>query len=687
MWKSACFQAQRLQKIFCCRRRVCFVFICLFWTFWQLPSPAFAQTIPHSDPGLGLVDAAELEYFLDKFFLPHMGSEIPGLAFSLVKDGELFFSKGYGYANLEKKISVDPATTLFRVGSISKLFTATAVMQLVEKGKISLEDPVESYLPNLPLSHPHYAPIKIKHLLTHTDGLDVAWSVNAATRCQRPLGSLKTFLENTLPARIFPPGQFFIYGDAGLAVAGHLVETLTGQPFSLYISQKLLEPMAMKHSSFSQPLPEHLAGQLATGYRYKNSTFEPVPFLCNKSTPTIGLSTTAQDMAQFMIAHLEGGVVGYQQILKAETLAEMQRSQFNLFPNLPQVEGSTYGFFERFQNGYRAIEHGGSMYGYINQVFLMPEQHLGFFLAYNTNNLEDTIDDTNLNIRESLIQEFLNHYYPGQEPATQIPIPESPSPIFQQYRNQLDGYYRFARYPHRSVAKLSGIIREKLPEMRVKSQADGTILISSNHTQWHEIEPFIFQYPGENTYFKFIQNDQEKIVGVALNGFASWIYKKVCWYEAKLIQQIIGCLWVSGFLGILLIWVFQKSQDTWVQRQSSSFLQTYRPASKKQGLLIIPLILFVSFANIVFVLGLALALDRIYYWEFFVQLPLIVSLLLHIPVLTTSLTGIVLILGGLAWKHSSWARLERTQFWVFIIANGFFLISLLYWNLLDYKLY
>ncbi|NEP69294.1 MAG: beta-lactamase family protein [Moorea sp. SIO3E2] len=252
-----------------------------------------------------------------------------------------------------------------------------------------------------------FKPITVDHLLTHTDGFDVAWVIGGATRCQSKLLSLEKFLTENLPERVRPPGQLYVYGDVGLALAGYLVEVVAGIPFSEYIDQTILQPLDMSQSSFQQPLPYQLAANLAVGYRYKNGNYLKQAFTCNKSVPTTALTTTAEDMAHFMIAHLQGGRYRKQRILNDTTVKDMHHQHYTNFPNIPQSAGSTYGFFERFVNNQRIIEHGGSMSGYTNLVFLIPEQKLGFYIAYNRNSLNE-------NLRDDLVEQFLDRYYPVQ---------------------------------------------------------------------------------------------------------------------------------------------------------------------------------------------------------------------------------------------------------------------------------
>ncbi|NEP21778.1 serine hydrolase domain-containing protein [Moorena sp. SIO3I6] len=441
------------------------------------------------DSQVELTKFQDIEEFSDNFFVNQMTeNNIPGAVFTLVKDDKIIFSKGYGYANLEDKIPVIPNKTLFRVGSVSKLVTSTAVMQLVEQGKLKLHEDINQYLKEFQIKTNKFKPITVDHLLTHTHGFDVAWAIGGATLCQSQLPSLEKFLTENLPERVRPPGQLYVYSDVGLALAGYLVEVVAGIPFSQYIDQSILQPLDMSQSSFQQPLPSELAANLAVGYRYQNDNYIKQPFTCNKSVPTTALTTTAEDMAHFMIANLQGGRYGTQRILNHTTVQEMHRQHYTNFPNIPQAAGSTYGFFERFVNNQRIIEHGGSMSGYTNLVFLIPEQKLGFYIAYNRNSLNE-------NLRDDLVQQFLDRYSPVQETIaspTEIitkAIPEAipEANITQQYKQQdqqINGGYRFIRYPRKSLVKLAIFLLESGRLFTIKTNQDHTLTIFPGRSKW-----------------------------------------------------------------------------------------------------------------------------------------------------------------------------------------------------------
>src|SRR5215203_432119 len=196
------------------------------------------------------LEQKELEFFLDKLFAEQMPKyNIPGGVFTLVKDGKIFFSKGYGYADLEKKKPVNKDETLFRAYSISKSFTATAVMQLVERGQVKLDEDVNIYLKRFKIKDSIAEPVTLADLLTHNAGYtDPDLSRQLAQGEFREL-DLGKYLEKNLPPRSRPPGTF-AYSNIGASLAGFIVAEVSGETFPNYVENHIFKPLGMSHSTF-----------------------------------------------------------------------------------------------------------------------------------------------------------------------------------------------------------------------------------------------------------------------------------------------------------------------------------------------------------------------------------------------------------------------------------------------------
>jgi CubicO group peptidase (beta-lactamase class C family) len=222
----------------------------------------------------------------------------------------MIFTKGYGFADLNQERLTVADQTLFRTGSVAKLFTWTVVMQLVEQGKLDLDADVNQYLVGFQISDTYQEPITLEHLMTHTAGFEDGHSgmLRARPEDMEPLG---VFLARKIPTRIYPPGRVTAYSNYGAALAGYIVEQVSEIPFEQYIEQNILEPLEMEHTTPYQPVPAPLVDALATGYVYRNGEFQSQPFEFYQISPAGGASATVSDMAKIYDRSLAGWCIGW----------------------------------------------------------------------------------------------------------------------------------------------------------------------------------------------------------------------------------------------------------------------------------------------------------------------------------------------------------------------------------------
>ncbi len=309
----------------------------------QVPAPAAPQ-----------LTREDLEAWLDGF-LPYAlaRGNVAGGIVVVVKDGQVLLQKGFGYADVEKKLPVDPDQTLFRPGSVSKLFTWTAVMQLVERGKIDLDADVNQYLDFKIPPGPDGEPITMRDLMTHTAGFEEQVKELISEDPAR-IRTIEATLKNWVPERIFEAGTMPAYSNYGTALAGHIVERLAGVSFDDYLDQNIFGPLGMTRSSFRQPLPETLMAGMSQGY--KDATGKPQGYELINLSPAGSLAATGADMARFMVAHLQNGAFGDARILSEETAKKMHGTPLTIVPNVNRM---VLGFYETDTNGHRIISHGG----------------------------------------------------------------------------------------------------------------------------------------------------------------------------------------------------------------------------------------------------------------------------------------------------------------------------------------
>lgn len=347
-----------------------------------LAAPALAAEplqLPRAEVSTTLDErVAGLEHFVDGAMAMGIANrEVAGAVFVLVKDGEVVIQKGYGFADVEARKPVDPARTLFRPGSVSKLFTWTAIMQLVEQGRLNLDDPVERYLDfAIPDTFPQK--ITVGHLLDHSAGFEDGYKdmfVDSPDEYQE----LGPWLASHIPARVRVPGTEVSYSNYSTALAGYIVQRISGEDFSDYIDRHIFQPLGMTRSTFREPLPQSWEDHVAIGYEWEDGRFEAQPAeLIYNIAPAGSLSSTGADMARFIEAHLQDGRLGDARILQADTAKQMRT---RLAANSPGLPGIAHGFLEGRASNPRIIGHGGNTGEFHSNLILIPEANVGFFIS------------------------------------------------------------------------------------------------------------------------------------------------------------------------------------------------------------------------------------------------------------------------------------------------------------------
>ena len=421
--------------------------------------------------------AADVDAFLDGFMPAALNTaEVPGAVVVVVKDGRVLFEKGYGYADYARHTPVDPKRTLFRPGSTSKLFTWTAVMQLVEEGKLDLDADVNRYLDfRIPLYRG--VPVTLRMLMTHRAGFsETARDLLTYGKAPPPLGEV---LKRYVPPRFFTPEDGPGYSNYGASLAGYIVERISGMPFEAYVQQHLFAPLDMPNSTFQQPLPPALAEHMSKGYETWNQTgpgFEIVDM-----PPAGSLSSTGEDMAHFMIAHLQDGRYGESRILSPQTAQMMYTTLWKAFPDL---NGNALGFYQQNINGHRIIAHGGDTDFFHTDLSLFLDDHVGLFISVNGRG-KDALGEF---IRDSLLHSFADRYFPaaGSPPNSHVDAATA-----KAHAALIAGSYISSRGAPSTFIALVGLIEPTV----VTANPDGSITtapIGIKET-FIETEPFLWQ--------------------------------------------------------------------------------------------------------------------------------------------------------------------------------------------------
>ncbi|WP_235714954.1 serine hydrolase domain-containing protein, partial [Actinomyces naeslundii] len=297
---------------------------------------------------------------------------IPGAVVSVVKDGQVVTTRGYGWADTGASggnpVAVDPQKSLFRVASVSKIPTSIAAMQLVEQGKVDLDADISAYL-DFEIERRFDEPLTLRHLLTHSAGFEEHGSLTPTT-------DLEAYVKNDPPAQVFAPGTTPGYANYGMALAGYIVQRVSGQPFETYVREHVLEPAGMTSSTYEQPLPKEMADLLGPGY---TSTGEEVPFELMGDFPAGSLTVSAPDFAAFMNAQLSRSP----KLLRAETWEQMWSPGLgeDKLGNRAKAGEMGLGYFDLSRNGQRVVGHGGDNQGWHSQFELYPEEKTGIFIS------------------------------------------------------------------------------------------------------------------------------------------------------------------------------------------------------------------------------------------------------------------------------------------------------------------
>jgi CubicO group peptidase (beta-lactamase class C family) len=403
--------------------------------------PAWSAPASCAEPS-----AAAVSGFFDRTLPDRLArNHVPGAVVSVVAGGRTVFAKGYGTADLARGTPMDPARSLVRIASISKLFTWTAVMQQVEAGRLDLNADVNRYLTAFKVPATYPRPVTLQTLLNHTAGFeDRVIGTGARTAAEVP--PLGEYLATHMPTRIRPPGLVSAYSNYGAALAGYIVSVVTGEPYDGYVQRHILDPLGMAHSTATEPVPAPLTADLAHSYNTDENPTRQVPFEFDPMTPDGSVSATATDMARFMLAHLNDG----RGILSPATAARMHQPSFTADPRLG---GFANGFEYRRINGHEVLMHDGSWEAFLSVLMLVPDCGLGLFVSANGTGGVDALTD--------VMPQFMDTFAPGDQTT----------PSGGRGTKPQAGFYKRTRHNESTVEKLLTL----LGPARLGVAADGTV--------------------------------------------------------------------------------------------------------------------------------------------------------------------------------------------------------------------
>ncbi len=487
------------------------------------------------------MDSASLVHLLDSLIVPGLAKyHIPGMVIAIVHDGDIVLAKGYGYADVERKIPFDPDSTVIRIASVSKLFTATAVMQLVERGALDMHQDINAYLTRFKVENWPGSPITLHHLLTHTAGFDDR-SIGKSAWTQEQQIPLGDFLATRLPRRICPAGEVYTYSNFSNALAGFVVEEVAHEDYAAYVRQNILEPLGMERSDYR--LRPDLTPLLAQCYSHAGAAYHHLPFDFINDYPGGQMLSTGRDMAKFMIAHLQLGRYGERRILSEEGARAMHTVQFTHRAELEHGVG--YGFGILPARSQTILMHDGGYTGVGSRLCLCPESRIGFFVACNI--MDGALLDQ---VSRSLLDRFI-----PDAPQDSMKYPLTTLPQYDSDIAEFAGTYRFSRYAHNSVEKMGILLGMSGEDMVIGQNGEGMILMNTffgKPRRMVQIQPCLFQSIDDRYLCAFRRDASGTITHLFTNGTTA--FEKISWYETTMFQRsLVGvCLLLFFFVSIAL---------------------------------------------------------------------------------------------------------------------------------------
>ncbi|MBW8815845.1 MAG: beta-lactamase family protein [Caulobacterales bacterium] len=454
---------------------------------------ALALAVPGAAAAQPDLTPSDLQAFFDHA-MPALlrKGDIAGGVVTVVKDGRVVFAKGYGYADLAAKAPVTPQV-LFRPGSITKLFTWTAVMQLVEQGQLDLDADVQTYL-DFQLPRDFAQPITLRRLMTHTAGFEET-SKDLFAASPSALYPLGDYLRRRRPERIYPPGEIVAYSNYGTALAGYIVQRVSGEPYDAYVSRHILQPLGMTHTTLRQPPAADLAAEVSKGYASAASA-KAEPYELIEPAPAGAMATSADDMARFMIAHLQEGRGGDARILRPATMALMHARASSPAPGR---EGFTLGFFDQTRNGLRVLGHDGDTLWFHSDLHLIPSKDVGFYVSLNS-------AGNGVDVRRELFRAFMDRYFPYLPPPAVTPA----SAGRDAWR--VAGWYETSRRNQTTLG-----LRRVFYQFRVTALPDGRITIpiwgdsQGRSKTWREVGPLTYRESGGQAELSFVADAKGRV--------------------------------------------------------------------------------------------------------------------------------------------------------------------------------
>ncbi|SFG90010.1 CubicO group peptidase, beta-lactamase class C family [Halopelagius inordinatus] len=565
-----------------------------------------------------------------------------------VVDGDTVLTNGYGHAFRSEGVPVRADETLFRVGSVSKVATWTAAMQLLDGNRIEADASVDSYLDAVDIPRTYDRPITLEHLATHTPGFEVR-SRGDSVRSPEYVRPLAESVSTDVPTRVRPPGELPQYTNYAAALAGQLVADVTGRRFGTYLAESVFEPLGMTESTFDPAPPELVPAD--------DTSVEDVVSFYSDVAPASGLHTTGTDMARLLRAHLNGGVVDGERILSASAVAEMHRQWYT--PH-EEIDGMAFGLFEEFCGGTRLVRHGGSVPQFASEFALIPTEGVGLFVVAHGDDASEA--------KQEVVDAVLDRFAPVEPTGNALSPSGTPDRA-----DELAGRYRSVNTTDNATSEklVFGLLTSRPIDVQVTD--DGRLLTHQGDStdEWVEVEPLVFEHVQEDSTLLF--RDDGGTVTHLLDGLSA--YEKVAYHERLSVQGWLAAIATVTALTGLVGWPMARGWRRF--RGGDSPPSSAIRARWMAGAGVAGLALFV-----VVLAGVVVATASMEGPTLFNRPPSWLWVVFLVPTAGAVVTVGAVGYAARAWYRSEWSLASRVHYSAVVGAAAVLYWLLHYWNLL-----
>ncbi len=570
-----------------------------------------------------------LDSFMEKKLIEH---NVSGVTISVVKDGKLYFKKGYGVKDQDTKEKIDSDETLFEIGSVTKLFTATAIMQLYEDGKLDLDDEVNKYLKDFKIKYYNNKPIRIKHLLTHTAGFDDKLLNLFMNNNLYEITDLEKYLKKDLPKLIREPGKVFQYSNHGMALLGLIVENVSNQKIDKYISENIFKKLGMNNTYYH--INQDIADKISKAYSGTGENIHEIDQIKVTIHPAGSILSNANDMSKFLMAQFT------EDLLKKDTLNMMHKTQFSTNEG---ILGWGYGFGNFKIGNMRVVGHDGGTAGFATNFSFDTKSKFGVFTSMNNPNHKLSSE-----LSEFIYAQFFNidkDVKSGVKHGNNI----------EEKIKDIEGNYYGIRVPINSPLK---ILSELSGDIKVTKEDENTVSIKIGQEQilHKRIGGNLFESNEGSTVF--FNKDNENRVYMRINHEAATFEKmsKLEWCISK-VKYIAVILSIVIFIISIVCMILKRKADS---RSNDNKIRKISMVNNVLiiAILVISLLLLTKLSKLILELGVEIVSIKVASYLF------VISTLL-------------LVYGNIkAWKYKQCSVFERVVYLVQNISSAFMVISL-----------